>query len=155
MAIRDLIEREFQAFDKLAGETVQMWQSEILTDLMLVITQLGSTLIYVCVLVLVVGFLLLTSRFWEALILFISLLGSWLLNNLMKEMFARPRPALQHLVEATGYSFPSGHASISTAFYGMIGYLIWVSLKGQYRRAWHVPVLTCLVLVAIGISRVY
>ncbi|WP_348944297.1 phosphatase PAP2 family protein [Chitinibacter sp. FCG-7] len=36
--------------------------------------------------------------------------GSWLLNSLLKNHYERSRPAWEHLVYASGYSLPSGHA---------------------------------------------
>ncbi|MCK9906483.1 phosphatase PAP2 family protein, partial [Frankia sp. Cpl3] len=65
------------------------------------------------------------------------------------------RPSMHHLVEAGSYSFPSGHAMVSAAFYGMLGYLIWLNLRQRTKPAWYVVALTVLLIVAIGISRVY
>lgn len=85
----------------------------------------------------------------------VSLAGGWLLNTVLKEVFHRTRPDIEHLVAAGGYSFPSGHAMIATAFYGMLGYLIWLNLKRRDKPAWYVMVLTFILVVAIGTSRIY
>ncbi|WP_330646847.1 VTT domain-containing protein (plasmid) [Thioclava litoralis] len=52
-------------------------------------------------------------------------LGSDLVSViLLKSSFARPRSALGYFTETSG-SFPSGHATLSVAFYGMLFYLLW------------------------------
>jgi membrane-associated phospholipid phosphatase len=42
-------------------------------------------------------------------------LGELLLNNLIKVLVQRDRPAVLHLMEAGGYSFPSGHSAAAAA----------------------------------------
>ncbi len=44
---------------------------------------------------------------------------------------------------------------ISTAFYGMLGYLLWLSLRERSKTAWPVIVLTVCLVFFIGVSRVY
>ena len=43
-------------------------------------------------------------------------LGELLLNNLLKVIVRRERPAVLHLMEAHGYSFPSGHTVAAAAW---------------------------------------
>lgn len=54
-----------------------------------------------------------------------------LTNVFIKLIFKRPRPdAALRLVEETGYSFPSAHAMIAFAFYGLFIYLAIKHLRG-------------------------
>lgn len=46
-----------------------------------------------------------------------STLAAAVMNPLLKNLFHRIRPDILHLTEATGYSFPSGHAMVSAALY--------------------------------------
>jgi hypothetical protein len=49
--------------------------------------------------------------------------GAELLDVFLKGLFARPRPIVPDpLLGAMGYSFPSGHAMGSMAFYGLLAY---------------------------------
>ncbi|MBD2344208.1 phosphatase PAP2 family protein [Anabaena subtropica] len=89
----------------------------------------------------------------EATGLSIATIGAVGLNYLLKELFARARPALwDHIVNVVHYSFPSGHAMVSTAVYGYIGYVLAKEFP-QWRR----PILasTVALILAIGFSRLY
>ncbi|MGG4215860.1 phosphatase PAP2 family protein [Paenibacillus alvei] len=84
-----------------------------------------------------------------------SFTAMWVLNTLIKEILHRERPSLQHLVEAGGYSFPSGHAMISMGFYGMI-FAIWAIERKIRERSLFLPcVLGALLIILIGLSRIY
>jgi membrane-associated phospholipid phosphatase len=102
------------------------------------------------------GLWLAKRKDWGRLgLLFATVVGAAVLNLALKYLFLRPRPDLvQAYAHDTGYSFPSGHAMISMAFYGTIAYLLFVAL-----RNWRLRALVCLglaiVLVLIGFSRLY
>ncbi|BAT52415.1 Phosphoesterase, PA-phosphatase related [Nostoc sp. NIES-3756] len=89
----------------------------------------------------------------DATSLGIATVGAVGLNYLLKEMFGRARPALwDYIVHAVHYSFPSGHAMVSTAVYGYIGYI----LAKEFPQ-WREPILasTVTLILAIGFSRLY
>ena len=70
------------------------------------------------------------KKWWsEALLLGGNLVLTGLLVKLLKGVYQRPRPALQHLVVESGFSFPSGHALASTLIFGTL--LIIVSQRMQ------------------------
>ena len=81
--------------------------------------------------------------------LFIATAGAQLLNNVLKATFQRTRPTpLLGLVPEQAYSFPSGHAMVSAAFYLFVGYLGWRMLSGTLRWLWS----AALVLLVLGIG---
>ncbi len=80
--------------------------------------------------------------------------GGAVLNLLLKHLFQRARPELFRVVEESGYSFPSGHAMVSMCFYGMAAFLI-MRLVPSWRGRLTVMTLAVLLIVAIGISRIY
>ena len=85
----------------------------------------------------------------HALALFLAMGGGWALNELLKAWFQRPRPT-SALLYQLGLSFPSGHAMMSTAFYGCLAWL----LHREYGRwGWATVLLTWAGL--IGLTRVY
>jgi membrane-associated phospholipid phosphatase len=79
--------------------------------------------------------------------------GSSMLNQGMKTWFDRPRPTTA-FVEQTGFSFPSGHAMIGGAFYGLLLYLVWVNFRPGWLRTTLMGLLILWILL-IGYSRVY
>ena len=81
--------------------------------------------------------------------------GNGLLTRALKAIFERTRPLHDHgIVDYTGWSFPSGHASGSLAVYTMLMYLI---LRGREVRWWHVPLLAAAIalILVVGFSRVF
>jgi len=79
--------------------------------------------------------------------------GSSLLNQGMKLLFDRPRPATA-FYEQPGFSFPSGHAMIGGAFYGLLIYLTWTNIQNKLWR-WFLVLLLGIWVFLIGYSRVY
>ena len=55
--------------------------------------------------------------------LWIGLVGNELSFNLLKVIFARPRPLSAYFIESS-FSFPSGHAASSAFFFGYLIYLL-------------------------------
>jgi membrane-associated phospholipid phosphatase len=94
------------------------------------------------------------QRRWGAAIgLVLVVVGAQLLNDVLKELFQRTRPAPAGFSGAQQWSFPSGHAMVSAAFYSYLAYLAWRLLVG-YWKALLVTALVVLV-VLIGLSRIY
>lgn len=82
-------------------------------------------------------------------------LGAVALSHLVKLLVARPRPAVAPIVMTVGgYSFPSGHATHTTAVVGALAYLAAASMSGWRAkvRTWTAAVL---VVTLVGFSRVY
>lgn len=84
----------------------------------------------------------------------LSTLGSYGLNALLKSIFIRTRPLKYLLIQQGGYSFPSGHAMVSMAFYTTMTYLL---LKNEDRRKVKITSWTInfTVIALIGFSRIY
>lgn len=86
-----------------------------------------------------------------ALFLTLGLGGAMLVNVLFKLFFARFRPDLfAHLTPAPGYSFPSGHAMGSAAFFLAV-YLLVARLVPHWR--WLAGIIGVLSTLGIGLSR--
>ena len=127
------------------------WLREMLID----ITALGGVTVLTSVVAIVAG-LLLVQRLWltAGLVVAATLTGS-IVAGQAKYWVGRPRPELvDHLVQVSGLSFPSGHATNSA-----IVYLTLAGLVAQVERERRVRTYTFAVAIlltgAIGISRVY
>ncbi len=74
-------------------------------------------------------------------------------SKLLKDLFERPRPDLEHLVNVKSYSFPSGHAMVGMIVYFMIAYLL---IEGAKSKAGKITIaaITAILLLFIGASRI-
>lgn len=73
---------------------------------------------------------------------------------LLKNVYQRPRPTIQHLVEEGGFSFPSGHALASTLVVGALVIIVSQRVKNRHLR--HLlQVLLMVFILTIMTSRVY
>ncbi len=127
------------------------WITSVLLDL----TSLGGPTVITLVVLAVVGFLLLQTRYWTALFILVTAATGDLVNYAMKSVFARPRPSVvPHLREAFSSSFPSGHAMQSAIIYLTLGAML---MRVADRRSTKVYCLAIAVLLTtlVGISRVY
>lgn len=153
---RGLLYHELENFDTVVGSYIRSFTSDRLTGIAIFITYMGSAAVqitlataFVCYFV----FKLKHNR--DAAMLACNLTGAWILNSTLKYIFHRSRPDIQFLVKAGGYSFPSGHAMISASFYGMLGYLVWRSLRRKSKPSWYVILITVVLIILIGLSRIY
>ena len=102
-----------------------------------------------------IGFLIDIRRRIEAGWLAASLVGSSVLNVLLKAVLHRPRPEIvPHLAASSGTSFPSGHAMVAAAVYLTIGMMLAETQKRPAARAYLMLFFVTLVFL-IGVSRVY
>jgi membrane-associated phospholipid phosphatase len=132
----------------LAGE-----RSTVGTDFFRVLTFIGSPAVALAIAAVVCVALYRRGHLVEAALLPVVLGGAELLNLVLKLSFHRSRPEVA-FVHLDTYSFPSGHAMISTAAYGALAYLAWGPLRTPRRRL--IVVAGTVVLVAlIGFSRLY
>lgn len=138
-------------FDQTIFDSLEKIKSDQVTTIFKMITNLGSfpVLIIFCLLI----YLNTSTRKYGNLVV-MNLGISTLLNRLLKLLFARERPIGIALIEEAGYSFPSGHSMISMAYFGFLIYLIYHEKIPNISKAIF-TVLGSLMILAIGISRVY
>ncbi|KAA9327294.1 phosphatase PAP2 family protein [Adhaeribacter soli] len=143
-----------QAFDQAAFELVAELRSDRFTEVMKVVTYFGSVRFFVSVPVALILFFLFFKKWrWYSLYIFLSTAGSAALNQYLKNSFGRERPVTAFYPQG-GFSFPSGHAMIGAAFYGIVVYLIWKNTPDKLVRWLACGFLVCWQLL-IGFSRVY
>jgi undecaprenyl-diphosphatase len=119
------------------------------------VTAIGGPTILGLTVFAVVGFLVLQGLYRNALFVFLASAGGWLLNDLLKEFFARPRPTVvPHLRQVMSLSFPSGHALTSAAVFLTLGALL---MRVAERRLvkFYCMFVAMLTTLLVGITRVY
>jgi len=96
-----------------------------------------------------------TRRFADLQLLVLAAVGAEILTTGLKLGFERNRPFFSDpLATESTYSFPSGHASVSLAVYGTLGY---IGARHLATRRAQILALTAaaLVVALIGFSRLY
>jgi membrane-associated phospholipid phosphatase len=144
-----------EAFDQEAFNFLSGRVSDINTDVMQVFTFLGThTFLIPANIILIAYFLFIKKHRWYSVKVPAVALSSLLLIFILKIIFHRDRPLSPLLEAAKGYSFPSGHATMSITFYGLIIFLVWQNEKNTWLK-WVLTILLVLLIIFIGISRVY
>lgn len=129
---------------------------DITTSLFFIgVTELGSTVVALGVAVCIGLALAVRRKFVYAIALGVSVLGAGGAALLVKEAVHRARPGRTFQAYAeTGFSFPSGHATLAAAFYGFLIYLAWRMLPPGRARTATVSILALLIAL-IAFSRLY
>ena len=142
-----------KSFDRPILDFIRERRVDLLTDVMRFFTFLGSNLFFI-----IAGVALAAWSYWKTrdplwpVFIAITVIAALFLDNLVKELVTRPRPR-GRLVEATGYSFPSGHSLNAAVMAGMFGYFL-TNRRGRMETLWVWRGLG-LVAVLIAFSRVY
>jgi undecaprenyl-diphosphatase len=148
------LQQETELIDRAVIWLVHTFATPAADKAMIVITALGSGVIYAVFAPLTLGWLLWLRRRREAVTLAVCLGGAATLNFLLKHLFERARPDLFKIITAAGYSFPSGHAMVSLCFYGMVAYLLCRRLRRLPAQIAGYSLAAVLVAI-IGFSRIY
>ena len=130
-------------------------RTDWLTSVMKAVTRLGSTAVIVPLFVIVISVLVIRRRdWWSSALLALAVTGAMGLYNIVKGAVGRVRPPRGLWIgHYGGGSFPSGHASQSIAFLGMLAIVLSAGRSGKSRAViWTGAVL---VVVMVGASRVY
>jgi undecaprenyl-diphosphatase len=92
-----------------------------------------------------------------ALFVTLSAFGGMVLATVAKDAVGRVRPRLFHFADypvPSSHSFPSGHATMAVAFYGVLGLLVALELGGR-RSRWGALAAGAILALLIGFSRNY
>ncbi|HHO6040497.1 TPA: phosphatase PAP2 family protein [Staphylococcus aureus] len=139
--------------DNEVYEFVYSSESFITTSIMLGATKVGEVWAMLCISLLLVAYLMLKRHKIEALFFALTMALSGILNPALKNIFDRERPTLLRLIDITGFSFPSGHAMGSTAYFGSRIYLLNRLNQGNSKGI--LIGLCAAMILLISISRVY
>jgi undecaprenyl-diphosphatase len=126
----------------------------LLTAVAHVLSFIGSGYVIVPLAVLITVVLYARSDKGKAYAIALSVAGAMALSSLVKVLVDRARPPVHHLEAVSSASFPSGHATQSTAFFLAL-LLAWLAVRGGTR--WRALAITAaaLLIVAVALSRVY
>ncbi|MFL5386380.1 MAG: phosphatase PAP2 family protein [Longimicrobiaceae bacterium] len=145
-----------QEFDDAVLLWMNQHASPELTDVALNVSALGAGMTVWLMVIVASVFLWSTRHRWSVGLLWVSILGSGLINSSMKLFFERPRPQLfpWRAPYAGLSSFPSGHSMTAMVCYATLAYLVTRLEATRFLRRFTFAV-AALLIVLIGLSRMY
>lgn len=150
--LEDIFEYEKLKLDIIIYNIIVLkLRTESLTKIMGILTNFGGAYMLIGLAIMITIF---SKNKKTAFIIDLNLIIITIFNLILKNIIQRPRPEGYRLIAESGYSFPSGHSMISMAFYGLIIYMIWKTMKNKKLRN-IICVLITILVILIGISRIY
>ena len=119
---------ELSPLNVATENTIAHIRTPLLTQLFLFITNVGSPFILSCLAVLLAIYLLLRKDTYDALLYLSSMTLAIVAFTILKSEYRITRPA-SALVDLASWSFPSGHAAVSTAFFFATAYTFWDKIR--------------------------
>lgn len=140
-------------FDQWVNFYIGTLWNPLLNKLMIFVTHIGGTIsLSILSAILLVFFM--SKRKWRySTLLIASMTGGEIIKTVVKYIVGRDRP-LNSLIEANGYSFPSGHATLSIIFFSILIYYFKNHVANKTQRYITVSI-SVFLIIAIGFSRVY
>lgn len=150
----DVWSNETIFFDQSITSLIYLTRNSVLTEWMLMITQLGGQYFLGTAIILTITFLLLSKHVKDALIFSFILFFGIVLNAALKIIFQRERPTLLPLANESSFSFPSAHTMNSFIFFTCLSYFIFRKMKHKKSKYTFIS-LSILLVILIGVSRIY
>ncbi len=126
------------------------WFEEMVRD----VTSLGSYAFVIIIVTAATGYLLLMRKYGLALLLLAAEAGGMLISTLLKELFDRPRPDLEHAARVFTASFPSGHATLSSVTFLTLGALL-TRVNADRKSKVYFMGTAIILTIMVGLSRLY
>lgn len=152
----DLLRNEFSTIDNNFELWIHSLANPALDLFFYCFTTLGGFAGISIMTVVSFGFLFWKRHFYSAILLLLAVGGGLLINQVLKELFRRPRPELwsSTFPEPTSFSFPSGHSTLSLCFFGIIIWIVFHLLK-SWRLKIGLAALLVFCILMVGLSRIY
>lgn len=143
------------SFDMALIDMIQSHVSQGKTDLLIILTEIGNIRLAIGLTILLV--LILFVKKWYAAGLWFGgtiLVCAAIITKILKKVFDRTRPDFMQLVEKTNESFPSGHATATTIFYGLLGIALILLTSALWKKL-IVGFITLALIGFILVTRIY
>jgi undecaprenyl-diphosphatase len=139
--------------DRWMAETMHADTGNGWERIMRVVTEFGSGTVTVPLTLIVVGWLIREKRKQAATVIVVFWIGSKIIDQAAKAWYHRERPSFfPHVVDAGGYSYPSGHTVTALMTYGLIAAVLFHCVRGP--RRWIAFGLAALMTLCVAASRI-
>ena len=140
--------------DRLLVSWAQEARTPFLADLFGWVTVLGSSYFVFSAFLILGTILYLTRRKRALMVAIVCLVASGVFVLLLKDFFNRPR-TLENCLRNDCLAFPSGHTTLATYFYGLIGYLSFRFLPIPLTKFLHLITILGLIVFLVAFSRIF
>jgi len=145
---------KLELLDKGTIDLINRFKTPLLMVFFSLLTRLGSGFFILLGFLLLAVFLIKKKRKKAAIVALLSLVGSAAFVFLLKDFFGRSRPFGCPSHEDC-FSFPSGHATMSFYFYGLLDYLIFRFVPISFRKFLVVSLGLITLVLLIALSRLF
>ena len=108
-------------------------RTPILTTFLVWVTRLGNPFILACVALFVSVLLALRKHSYDAVLFLTALIVAVVSLTILKNIFQITRP-ISDIYNVAGWSFPSGHATVATAFFFLLSYIFFGRMETAGRK---------------------
>ncbi len=151
----EVFKNESASLDKNVGLWSHSFSNPALDFIFNFFTLMGGIPGITALTILTFAVLVLHKNYFSAWILALAVGGGVAINQVLKLLFHRTRPDLWDIYgRPTTYSFPSGHATVSLCYFGILAWLGYRVLERPLARAGWL-ILMLLFPLLIGLSRIY
>ena len=161
MIAEEVVEGDTQRLDRAvlmalrtAGDPTDLigppWFEEMARD----VTALGSYAFIIFIVLAAAGYLLLIRKAGLAVLVVTAVGGGIIISNLLKSLFDRPRPDIDHAARVFTASFPSGHATLSAVTFLTLGALL-TRVNADRKVKFYFLAMALFLTLVVGASRVY
>ena len=117
------------------------------------ITELGSFhIVFPFTIVMMLIFWIFFKDYLPSCLFGTGVLITYLINQLLKQIITRERPSMSVLLNAEGYSFPSGHSMITVVCYGLVAFFIGLHISSNKQKI-ILYMVAGSIIVSVGLSR--
>lgn len=109
-------------------EIVVHTRTPLLTTFLVSLTQIANPFVMACVALFLSILLIAKGHVYDAMLFLIALIVAVVSLTILKNVFQISRP-VSGLYQVEGWSFPSGHATVATAFFFLLSYTFWGKVK--------------------------
>jgi len=136
--------------DFFISSNIHELYNPVLNKIMIFITTIDNPIPISIISAFFIAYFLYKKYYFEMSFFIISMITSSLLVVIIKFLVKRPRP-IDKLIEVGGYSFPSGHATIST----VLAFSLYLIFKDKVKSETFLLFLAIIYPLVISFSRVY
>ena len=112
---------------------VSYFRTPIITTLIVFATKIGTPSVFLSATALISILLVMRGRYYDAALFAVALMLAVVSLSVLKNTFQIVRPGTD-LIDVDGWSFPSGHATVATAFFFMISYTFFSKVKTPLKK---------------------